>query len=209
MSGGMLVFVAAVVAGGTGAFFTDTETSAGNVFTAGDVNIDLGTITHNTLSTDATPFELGNNGSVIFPDMKPLDWGLVTGEITNTGNEAFICTRATIANQGNPFNDMLKFRVNQGGGLSFVQTVGLAGQWLPLNGGQPVATNGAVNGSIEYCFGNFVAGDPNDSNNNGGCVLDPNAIYNDAQNQVLEVDIEYYAIQSRNNADFKCEDLPI
>jgi len=39
MSIGMLVFMAAVIAGGTGAFFSDTETSTGNVFTAGAVDL--------------------------------------------------------------------------------------------------------------------------------------------------------------------------
>jgi predicted ribosomally synthesized peptide with SipW-like signal peptide len=39
LSGGMLVFMAAIVAGGTGAFFSDTETSAGNVFTAGSIDL--------------------------------------------------------------------------------------------------------------------------------------------------------------------------
>lgn len=36
---GMIVFVAAIVAGGTGAFFSDTETSTGNVFTAGAIDL--------------------------------------------------------------------------------------------------------------------------------------------------------------------------
>ena len=39
LSGGMLVFMAAIVAGGTGAFFSDTEVSAGNVFTAGSIDL--------------------------------------------------------------------------------------------------------------------------------------------------------------------------
>ena len=38
-SGVMLVAVLAVLVGGTGAFFSDTETSAGNVFTAGAVDL--------------------------------------------------------------------------------------------------------------------------------------------------------------------------
>ena len=39
MSVGMIAFVAALVVGGTGAFFNDTETSAGNVFTAGAIDL--------------------------------------------------------------------------------------------------------------------------------------------------------------------------
>lgn len=35
----MIVFVGAIVAGGTGAFFNDTETSEGNIFTAGAIDL--------------------------------------------------------------------------------------------------------------------------------------------------------------------------
>lgn len=43
---GMIVFVAAVVVGGTGAFFSDTETSTGNVFTAGAIDLTIDSVSH-------------------------------------------------------------------------------------------------------------------------------------------------------------------
>lgn len=43
---GMIVFVGALVAGGTGAFFSDTETSAGNVFTAGAIDLKVDAQAH-------------------------------------------------------------------------------------------------------------------------------------------------------------------
>jgi predicted ribosomally synthesized peptide with SipW-like signal peptide len=43
---GVIVFVAAVVAGGTGAFFSDTETSTGNVFTAGAIDLKVDSVAH-------------------------------------------------------------------------------------------------------------------------------------------------------------------
>lgn len=46
LSLGMLVFVFAVVAGGTGAFFSDTETSSGNVFTAGALDLKVDSDCH-------------------------------------------------------------------------------------------------------------------------------------------------------------------
>ncbi len=46
MSIGMLVFMAAVVAGGTGAFFSDTETSTGNTFTAGAIDLTVDSEAH-------------------------------------------------------------------------------------------------------------------------------------------------------------------
>lgn len=46
MSLGMIVFVGALVAGGTGAFFSDTETSTGNVFTAGAIDLTVDSEQH-------------------------------------------------------------------------------------------------------------------------------------------------------------------
>lgn len=43
---GMIVFVAAIVAGGTGAFFSDTETSTGNTFTAGAIDLTVDSEAH-------------------------------------------------------------------------------------------------------------------------------------------------------------------
>ena len=43
---GMIVFVAAIVAGGTGAFFSDTETSSANTFTAGSVDLKVDAQAH-------------------------------------------------------------------------------------------------------------------------------------------------------------------
>ena len=43
---GMIVFAGAVVAGGTGAFFSDTETSTGNVFTAGAIDLKVDSVGH-------------------------------------------------------------------------------------------------------------------------------------------------------------------
>ena len=43
---GMIVFVGAVVAGGTGAFFSDTETSTANIFTAGALDLKVDSVAH-------------------------------------------------------------------------------------------------------------------------------------------------------------------
>ena len=43
---GMIVFAGAVVAGGTGAFFSDTETSTGNLFTAGAIDLKVDSEQH-------------------------------------------------------------------------------------------------------------------------------------------------------------------
>ena len=38
---GVIVFAGALVAGATGAFFSDTETSTGNTFAAGDIDLQI------------------------------------------------------------------------------------------------------------------------------------------------------------------------
>ncbi len=43
---GVLVFVATMAAAGTGAFFSDTETSTGNVFTAGAIDLKVDSVAH-------------------------------------------------------------------------------------------------------------------------------------------------------------------
>jgi predicted ribosomally synthesized peptide with SipW-like signal peptide len=43
---GMIVFVAAIVASSTGAFFSDTETSTGNTFTAGALDLKIDSVAH-------------------------------------------------------------------------------------------------------------------------------------------------------------------
>lgn len=53
----MIVFVAAIVVGGTGAFFSDTETSTGNVFTAGAIDLTVDSEAH-------------YNGSICLPNLE-------------------------------------------------------------------------------------------------------------------------------------------
>ncbi len=57
---GMIVFVAAIVAGGTGAFFSDVETSNGNVFTAGAIDLTVDSEAH-------------YNGSICLPNLATTD----------------------------------------------------------------------------------------------------------------------------------------
>lgn len=215
---GMIVFVGAVVAGATGAFFSDTETSTGNVFTAGDVSLTLAGLTHTYLASADVPANYwtmnSETNSFQFLDLKPLDWGVMEGKLTNEGNPSFVCARITDKNEMTPFKDLLRFRVNQGLGLTFGQMTGVPlNTWFsldPSNTTLAMADGGIIDSGLEYCFGKFLAGDPNDPNVNGDCILDPDvteAQYNLAQNQTLTLDIEYYAVQQRNNEGFTCEGM--
>jgi predicted ribosomally synthesized peptide with SipW-like signal peptide len=213
---GVIVFVGAVVAGATGAFFSDTETSIGNVFTAGSVSLDLQNISHvykDGQSGDPTGFSINNpqpgtGPSFTFTDLKPLDWGTITGTLKNGANDAFVCAKVTAVSP-NPaasaFGNMLSFRTGTGPGGTFNQIIGTvpAGVWFsPTPPASNLAALPMIAGSnapvpLQYCFGKFEQ--------NGGCVIDPLVSdYNVAQNKSLSVSLEYYAVQQRNNEGFSC-----
>ena len=112
-SAGMIVFAAALVVGATGAFFSDTETSTGNIFTAGDIDLQIDNesyaidytirgyenpIGRLALST-TTSWELTDltiEKFFDFIDLKPGDYGEDTISIHVGSNDAWICAEATI-----------------------------------------------------------------------------------------------------------------
>ena len=83
-----LVLVLGLVGAGAFAYFSDTETSTGNTFTAGTLDLvvvttgacsDVGKITVNEQGD-------GLNDSVVFANLAPGDSGSITWTITNTGS---------------------------------------------------------------------------------------------------------------------------
>ncbi len=123
---GMIVFVAAIVASGTGAFFNDTETSTGNVFTAGAIDLTVDSEAHyngsiclpNLVTTDnLTDYtwqggagypvglpctgtwaatDLGAQTFFNFNDVKPGDEGENTISLHITSNPAWACVDVNI-----------------------------------------------------------------------------------------------------------------
>jgi len=100
----MIVFVGAVVIGATGAFFSDTETSTGNTFTAGA--IDLGVDNHsyyNDVLNQGTSWELDWDLSDETPrqffnflDLKPGDRGEDTISLRVNNNDSYLCADVTL-----------------------------------------------------------------------------------------------------------------
>jgi len=225
LSGGMLVFMAAIVAGGTGAFFSDTETSVGNVFTAGSVSIDLASVDHtyfgdvNEIPGDY--FEAGTANNVPFfkfNDLKPGDTGMIEKELVNGANDAFFCAKNTLGDNDSPFIDKLKLRVNTGAGITAGQFYNAPfDEWYTLDTSNPTNPGGpglAVNAGdtvfaeLEYCLGDFVAGVAGAPGTGASsCVVDTAYDWNPLQNQEIQVDVEYYAVQQRNNENFTCGSL--
>jgi len=96
LSIGMIVTLTGAVIGGTSAFFSDTETSAGNTFRAGavDLKVDNESYYNGAISTSTTfgPSDLGDGKLFLnFTDLKPDDEGEDTISLHVNNNDAWLC----------------------------------------------------------------------------------------------------------------------
>ncbi|OHA31898.1 MAG: hypothetical protein A2928_02145 [Candidatus Taylorbacteria bacterium RIFCSPLOWO2_01_FULL_45_15b] len=101
LSVAVIAFVAAIVAGATGAFFSDTETSTGNTFTAGAIDLTIdnesyvtSTTTGQLIASPETSWELSNLTNQLFfdfEDLKPGDVGEDTISLHVNSNDAWAC----------------------------------------------------------------------------------------------------------------------
>lgn len=113
LSLGMIVFVGALAAGATGAFFSDTETSTGNTFAAGDIDLQIDNESYAidcniaTLEqctgvlvpspgTSWTQANLTTEKFFNFSDIKPGDYGEDTISIHVGSNDAWMCAAAQV-----------------------------------------------------------------------------------------------------------------
>jgi spore coat-associated protein N len=82
-----IAFVLTLVGGGTWAYFSDTETSTGNTFTAGTLNLVPSTSGTGPAGKYAvTAGGDGINGNVVLVRLAPGDSGSITWTLTNNGN---------------------------------------------------------------------------------------------------------------------------
>ena len=100
----------AVGYGATGAFFSDTETSTGNVFAAGaiDLRIDNESYYNGVLNpnTSWSLTDLTIERFFDFQDLKPNDYGEDTISLHVDTNEAYMCANVTLtSNEENGIND--------------------------------------------------------------------------------------------------------
>ena len=105
MSVAMLAFVGVTVAGLTGAFFSDTETSTGNTFTAGAIDLGIDNESYyNGVYNEGTSWLMtcdldDANGPYLFfnfRDLKPGDWGEDTISLHVDNNPAWVCAEVTL-----------------------------------------------------------------------------------------------------------------
>lgn len=111
---GVLALVGVLVWGATGAFFSDTETSTGNTFTAGAIDLQ---VKSQCSASTGVPANCGNwdyptSGQGVtlgkffdFGDVKPGDWGENTISFKVINNEAWMCALVTSTNSENGINE--------------------------------------------------------------------------------------------------------
>ena len=100
----VIAAVAAVVVGATTAFFSDTETSTGNTFTAGAIDLKIDNESYYSANVDdeghlvlnqgtswLEPLDLNGQFFFNFSDLKPGDWGEDTISLHVNSNDAYAC----------------------------------------------------------------------------------------------------------------------
>lgn len=97
----MIAVVGGIVAGSTGAFLSDTETSSGNTFTAGVIDLKVDNESYyNRVLNPGTSWQLDDldNGRLFFnfADLKPDDEGEDTISLHPGSNDAYVCMDMTL-----------------------------------------------------------------------------------------------------------------
>ena len=126
------LLVMGLIGGGTWAYFTDVETSTGNVFTAGTLNLTADVTGGGAVQGTVTPGDDGVNEYITLANLKPGDSGTVTFTCTNTGNlpgTLTITSTATFAENGvnEPVTSATTPTNNDGGDGDLDEYVGV---WL-------------------------------------------------------------------------------
>ena len=112
---GVIAFTGALALGATGAFFSDTETSTGNTFSAGDIDLQIdnesyvtSTSTGNLIASPANSWAMSNLTKQLFfsfIDLKPGDIGEDTISVHAGSNNAWACM--AIKMTGTPENTLV------------------------------------------------------------------------------------------------------
>ncbi len=115
----MIVFAGAVAAGATGAFFSDTETSTGNTFTAGSIDLRIDNESYVTNSSGQLVASLDNSWQLSdltdqhffsFIDLKPGDMGEDTISVHAGSNDAWACMAVDVT--ATPENTLVEAEID-------------------------------------------------------------------------------------------------
>ena len=268
----VIVFVVAVAIAGTGALFADIETSTGNVFTAGAIDLRVDNESYVTdmsgelvasSSNSWRSTDLTNELFFSFYDLKPGDQGEDTISLIVDNNDSYVCLSINITetpdnditepeedddltpnefSQDGELQDVLYFAFWADDGDNVFEKdeeifiEGFAGaifdgeNWTLADSEKNIwnvdQTAGPMPGEVtkyiakDWCFG-VMEKVPVDQDGEGKIDQSPNgplargtgfscdgaAVNNASQTDGIKADIDFYAVQSRHNSDFKCSDL--
>src|SRR3989344_1535474 len=261
LSLGMIVFVGGLVAGATGAFFSDEETSTGNTFAAGDIDLQIDNesyvVDYNIpqylnptgqfIFSTSTSWALADLVAGVqkffnFSDLKPGDMGedtisihvgsinplLDDGELDEGLQFAFWADDGdNVYEPGTPTQGGIAEVIFLSGTLA---NMGAAGQITLadsvssiLGGNTPIPGDTTFYIGKAWCFGTLVTsgltqdgiGKTGDPLNNipstngpiqrpGGVACGGSGVNNAAQTDRVQGDMQFYAVQARNNPNFLC-----
>ena len=229
----VVVVVAAIAVGATTAFFSDTETSTGNTFTAGAIDLQIdSTASYNGEPVVAATWQLKDlnptsDKFINFADIKPGDEGENTISLHVINNDAWVCAEVlnlTNADNGctEPESDPTSGNDTTcgtpGAGEGELQNAMVWTVWRD-NGASDNSCNNVLDGDETV----LVSGQPvngvlpvYDSTTSTGALAGgstaclgvswelPLATGNEVQTDSLTGDISFNVVQSRNNTDFQC-----
>lgn len=262
LSIGTLMFVVAILIGGTGAFLNDTETSTGNTFATGIIDLKVDNESYVTndfgklIFSPSTSWDLSDlSGKLFFNflDVKPGDVGEDTISLHVNNNNAWACMNmkvtSTLENgqtgpedlidptgiwNGGELQDYLyfKFWADDGDNVYEVgeqifkyglmkdvfdgKSFALADSKTNIWGSGPILANSTKYIGKAWCFGDMIHAPVvqdglGKTGSNGplvrgtGFVCDGSNVGNIVQSDSVNVDVSFYAVQSRNNAKFVCK----
>ncbi len=230
LSLGVIAIVAIVGVGATRAYFSDTETSTGNTFTAGAIDLQIGSqCSYNgSTSTECGSWTIKDlvptaDKFFNFADIKPGDIGENTISLHVFNNDAWVCAKVsnltdlengqtepealvdttTGTNEGELSNTM-EWVVWRDDGAG----AGVAGDNIQ-NGSEATLTSGhPVNGVLPVYDSTTGTGAlVGDTVANLGVSWTlPSTSENETQTDSLTADISFDVVQSRNNSSFRCID---
>ncbi len=210
--------VAAIAIGATTAFFSDTETSTGNIFTAGaiDLQIDSNATYNGQLVSGATwglkDLVPTSDKFFNFADIKPGDSGENTISLHVFNNDAWVCAEVSgLTNADNSTTEPESSAPGQtsGGDLqnAMVWTIWRDDGDNVLETAETILASGhPVNGVLPIY----------DSTTGTGALVGDSAAYlgvewslplatgNEVQTDSLTGDISFNVVQARNNDGFRC-----
>ncbi|MHB1330629.1 MAG: TasA family protein [Minisyncoccota bacterium] len=221
----MLAFAGALIIGGTGAFFSDTETSTGNTFTAGAIDLKIDSSAtyngENVASATWTLKDLDPTSDKFFnfKDIKPGDEGKNIISLHVENNEAWVC--AAVSNLASDDNGLTEPEgdVDSTGGVGEgeLDDEMLWSIWRDDNnngvqdGGEIELTAGTPTNGVLALYDATTGSplSPASTTYLGVSWTLPAESGNETQTDSLTGDISFSVVQSRNNDQFVCGEVEV